>query len=83
MKTESGFKRSFDWTPLPMSTVEQAIHEAYLLNLTKEQLESLQDLRLGLLRVNSHIAAKISVMSALVDNTVEQMREAYSTRCQA
>jgi len=79
-ETEFGFKRSFVWTPLPMSTVEQAIHEAYLLNLTKDQLESLQVLRLKLLRVDSHNAAKISVMSALVDNTIEQMREAYTTR---
>ncbi len=75
---EPGFKRSFVWTPLPMSTIEQAIHEAYLLGLTKEQLKSLQDLRLRLLRINSHIDAKISVMSALVHTTVEQMRELYT-----
>ncbi len=75
---EPGFKRSFVWTPLPMSTLEQAIYEAYLLGLTKEQLQSLQDLRLRLIRINSHIDAKISVMSALVQNTVGQMLEQYT-----
>ncbi len=79
-ESEVGFKRSFVWTPLPMSTIEQAIHEAYLLDLTKEQLESLQDLRLRLLRINSHVDAKIAVMSVLVDTTVDQMQIMYSHR---
>ena len=63
---DMAYYRSFVWTSLPTSTIEQALREAELLDLTVIQVEALQNLRLRILRANSFGDAKIALLPALV-----------------
>lgn len=63
---EMAYYRSFVWTSLPTSTIEQALREAELLSLIATQVEALQNLRLRILRANSFANAKIALLPALV-----------------
>lgn len=59
------YAATFVWTPIPVDTVEQAIHEAHLLGLSDEQVNSLQELQLMVLKANTAVNTKFEVLSAL------------------
>jgi len=74
----------FVWPPLPVSTVEQSIQDAYLLRLTPEHLEALQSLRLHIVHVNAFTDAKNhtlpSVETGAVAQAVTRMNEEIQAR---
>ena len=63
---DMAYYRSFVWTLLPTSTIEETLQEADLLGLQKTQVEDLQSLRLRILRANSLVPAKTALLPVLV-----------------
>ncbi len=64
-------QRYFVWTLLPSSTIEQALREAFLLELNRDQIEALQDLRLQILYANQLVNAKIGTLPSVASNLAE------------
>ncbi len=62
------YYRSFIWTTLPTSIIEQALREADLLILTAEHLEELQNLRQRILRADSLVPAKTAILPLLLES---------------
>jgi hypothetical protein len=54
----------FPWGRLPTNTVEQAIHEASLLQLSDPEITTLQNLARSLDRVNTYVANNFSAIWA-------------------
>lgn len=63
---EMAYYRSFAWTSLPTSTIEQALREADLLGLTAVNVKGLQGLRIRILKANSLVPAKTAVLPILL-----------------
>ncbi len=62
---EQAYAAAFVWTPLPANTIEQAIQEANLLGLSDEEIRSLQELQLVILRGNTAVNTKFEVLLGL------------------
>ena len=60
----------FVWPPLPVTTIEQSLQEAFLLGWTNEQLEELQNLRLRILHSNTLVNAKNNTLPWVEHSTV-------------
>jgi hypothetical protein len=60
-------RRYYVWGPLPSSIIGQALQEAFLLELNREQIRTLQDLRLKILRVNLLAQSKPSSLPRSVE----------------
>lgn len=70
VKGEFAYNRSFVWTSISITTLEQIMGQMHVLDLKPEEIQTLHDLRLQALRVNSLAAAKIALLPNLVQGGV-------------
>lgn len=67
---EGRYRLAFPWTPLPDSSMEQAIREAGLLGLSAAQIQRIQSLREKIRRVNTLVLHKANLLSALIQASI-------------
>lgn len=70
VKGEPAYNRSFVWTAIPVSTLQQIMGQIQLLGLKPDETEMLHDLRLKVLNFNSLAAAKVTLLPNLVQGEV-------------